>query len=451
MSSLTKGQNAALPTPDVVVSVEVATAADLSALLVTDAGKVRSDADFVFFNQPAGPGVQLRDGRLHISTAGIPADITAIRAVITLDDTTRSFGQFAPPVARVSDAAGTPLFDYVVDGLTAESVVIAAEVYRRNDQWKVRAVGQGYSGGFADLVRDHGVAVDDAPPQAAPPTQPAYTPPPAQPAYNPPPQPTYTPPAQQGYAPPPPPPAYGQPQYGSPQYGAPQQPQYGAPQQQPQYGAPQQPQYGAPQEQAPISLSKDRPVSLVKGQKVSLKKEGGVALSHIWMGLGWDPVQTGKRGFFGGGGASSIDLDASVLMFSQGNCVETVYFGNLRSKNNSIIHSGDNLTGEGDGDDEVIAVDLTSIPPHVDRLAFIVTSYRGQTFAEVQNAYCRLIDQTTNAELARYTLAGGMPFTGVCMAVVSRAGGEWQLRAVGEGFNAKTANKAIPFVMPYLG
>ncbi|MDR2280056.1 MAG: TerD family protein, partial [Gordonia sp. (in: high G+C Gram-positive bacteria)] len=98
----------------------------------------------------------------------------------------------------------------------------------------------------------------------------------------------------------------------------------------------------------------------------------------------------------------------------------------------------------------VISVDLAAIPPHVDRLAFIVTSYRGQTFAEVQNAYCRLIDQTTNAELARYTLAGGMPFTGVCMAVVSRINGEWQLRAVGEGFNAKTANKAIPHVMPYL-
>ena len=436
MSSLTKGQNAALPTGDVVVSVEVSTAADLSALLVTEAGKVRSDADFVFFNQPAGPGVQLRDGRLHISTAAIPSDITAIRAVITLDDTTRSFGQFAPPVTRVFDAAGTPLFDYVVDGLTAESVVIAAEVYQRNGQWKVRAVGQGYAGGFADLVRDHGVAVDDAPAQAAPPAPPVTQAPPA-----------YSPPPQQSYTPPPAPPSYAPP---SPQQNyTPPAPAYGAPAQ-PQYGAPAQPP-APPQEQAPISLSKDRPVSLVKGQKVSLKKDGGVPLTQVWMGLGWDPVQTGKRGFFGGGGGGGdIDLDASVLLFSQGNCVESVYFGNLRSKNQSIVHSGDNLTGEGAGDDEVISVDLSAIPPHVDRLAFIVTSYRGQTFAEVQNAYCRLIDQTTNAELARYTLAGGMPFTGVCMAVVSRINGEWQLRAVGEGFNAKTANKAIPHVMPYL-
>lgn len=433
MSSLTKGQNAPLPGPDVVVSVDVGAPADLSALLVTDAGRVRSDADFVFFNQPSGPGVQLRDGRLHISTGGVPADVTAIRAIITLDDTSRSFGQFSAPVARVFDAAGTPLFDYVVDGLTSESVVIAAEIYQRNGQWKVRAVGQGYAGGFADLVRDHGVSVDDEPaapqaPQAPPAPSPQTTP-----AYSPPPQQGYAPSPQQGYAPPP------QQQYGSPQYG--QQPP-----------APAAPPSPAPAPE--VNLSKDRPVSLVKGQKVSLRKEGGVALSQIWMGLGWDPVQRtgGKRGFFGGGGgASAIDLDASVLMFSQGQCVETVYFGHLKSKDRSIIHSGDNLTGEGAGDDEVIAVNLAAIAPHVDNLVFVVTSYRGQTFAEVQNAYCRLIDQTTNAELARYTLAGGMPFTGVTMAVVHREPDGWKMRAVGEGFNGKTANKAIPFVAQHLG
>ncbi|MCF8607372.1 TerD family protein [Gordonia sp. HY442] len=433
MSSLAKGQNAPLPGTEIVVSVDVAAPADLSGLLVTETGKVRNDADFVFFNQPSGPGVQLRDGRLHISTAGIPADIAAVRAIITLDDASRSFGQFAPPVTHVLDAAGSPLFDYVVDGLSSESVVIAVEIYQRNGQWKVRAVGQGYAGGFADLVRDHGVSVDDAP--AAPPAPPVQPAPPAPPApaaaptpppppYTPPQQ-QYSPPQQQGYAPP-------QPQYGQPQYG--QQP-------------PAQPA-AAPE----VNLSKDRPVSLVKGQKVSLRKEGGVALTQIWMGLGWDPLpRTGKRGFFGGGGGGDIDLDASVLMFSQGQCVETVYFGHLKSKDRSIIHSGDNLTGEGDGDDEVISVNLAAIPPHVDNLVFVVTSYRGQTFAEVQNAYCRLIDQSTNAELARYTLAGGMPFTGVTMAVVHREAGTWKMRAIGEGFNGKTANKAIPFVSPYLG
>ncbi|MFT4086031.1 MAG: TerD family protein [Gordonia sp. (in: high G+C Gram-positive bacteria)] len=449
MSSLTKGQNAPLPSADVVVAVEVGAAADLSALLVTDSGKVRTDADFVFFNQPTGPGVQLQNGQLRISTAAVPSDITAIRAVITLDDATRSFGQFPAPITRVTDTAGTPLFEYVVEGLSTESVVIAAEVYQRNGQWKVRAVGQGYAGGFADLVRDHGVSVDDAPAPPTPTAPPAYNPPPQQP-------PAYTPPPQQQ------PPAYGQsaqPQYGQPPaYGQPAQqpPAYQPPQQPPAYQQPaaygQPPAYGQAPAAAPapeISLSKDRPISLVKGQKVSLRKDGGVPLTRVWMGLGWDPIQTGKKGFFGGGG-SAIDLDASVLMFSKAQCIETVYFGHLKSKDLSIVHSGDNLTGDGAGDDEVISVDLSAIPPHVDNLVFIVTSYRGQTFAEVQNAYCRLIDQTTNAELARYTLAGGMPFTAACMAVVSREGGEWKLRAIGDGFNAKTPNKAVNQVTRYL-
>lgn len=104
MLSLTKGQNAPLPMPQVVIAIDVATGADISALLVTESGKVRSDADFVFFNQPMGPGVQLQNGRLDISTAGVPADIAAIRAVITLDNASASFGQFAPPVTRVLTA-----------------------------------------------------------------------------------------------------------------------------------------------------------------------------------------------------------------------------------------------------------------------------------------------------------------------------------------------------------
>ncbi|WP_137817015.1 TerD family protein, partial [Gordonia sp. ALPHA2A] len=181
MSALTKGQNGPLPTPDVIVTVDLGTAADLSALLVTDRGVVRTDDDFVFYNQPTGPGVRLEQAaagsaRLHISTARVPADIDAVRAVITLDDASSTFGRFAPPVAHVTDEAGRALYDFTVTGLTSESVVIALEVYRRNGEWKVRAVGQGYAGGFADLVRDHGVSVDDEPqPTPAPPTPISYS------------------------------------------------------------------------------------------------------------------------------------------------------------------------------------------------------------------------------------------------------------------------------------
>ncbi|ANY22803.1 TerD family protein [Gordonia terrae] len=406
MSALTKGQNGPLPTTDVIVSVDLATAADLSALLVTDRGVVRTDDDFVFYNQPSGPGVRLQQApgggaQLHVSTTGIPADIDAVRAVITLDDASSTFGRFAPPVARVTDAAGRPLYDFTITGLTSESVVVALEVYRRHDDWKVRAVGQGYAGGFADLVRDHGVSVDDEPHAApAPPAPVSYSRPAAP---TPPPAPPATPP-QPAAAPRPP----------------------------------------APPSSPEISLRKGAPVSLTKGQRVTLRKEGGVALTDIQMGLGWDPV----RGGFGRGG--SIDLDASVLMFSGGKCVETVYYGHLNSKNRSILHSGDNLTGEGEGDDEVIRVALQSVPPQIDALMFIVTSYRGHTFEKIENAYCRLVDETTSAELARYTLKGGMPFTAVAMAVISRDGGEWKLRAIGDGFNAKTPKKAISHVGTYL-
>ncbi|WP_279100859.1 TerD family protein, partial [Gordonia bronchialis] len=183
MTPLSKGQNGPLTSSEAVITVEVGAAADLSALLVTDAGVVRSDADFIFYNQPNGPGVTLTTvgggPRLAVSTAAIPSDIAAVRAVITLDDASSSFGRIAPPIARVLNSAGQEMFTFTIEGLSTESVVVAVEIYRRGSDWKVRAIGQGYAGGFADLVRDHGVSVDDEPASAPPPP-----PPPAAPAYT---------------------------------------------------------------------------------------------------------------------------------------------------------------------------------------------------------------------------------------------------------------------------
>lgn len=166
VTALVKGQNGPLAVDGVVVSVRTDVAVDVSALLVTEAGTVRTDADFVFFNQPAAPGVRLGAGNpaaLEIRTAQLPAEIDQVRAVLTLDGPGARFGDFAPPVVTVSDAAGAALFEYRIEGLTGESVVIALEVYRRGADWKVRAVGQGYAGGFADLVTDHGVRVEREP------------------------------------------------------------------------------------------------------------------------------------------------------------------------------------------------------------------------------------------------------------------------------------------------
>lgn len=444
-SQLGKGQNAPLSANDIVVSVQLAAPADISALLVTEHGKVRTDADFVFYNQPTGPGVRLVNGppgqpkSLAISLSAVPADIAQVRAVITLDNPSQSFGQFPPPVAKVSDANGNALYDYVVDGLSAESIVIALEVYRRQGAWKVRAVGQGYAGGFAALVTDHGVSVDDNQASSTPPpapTQPAAFP--ATPSYSAPPAPSYPPPSS-SYPPPAPnypsAPTYPPPAPNSPP-AFPTTPSYSAP--------PSSPPPSAPPPSAPpeVSLSKSRPVSLQKGQKVTLKKEGGVALTFIHMGLGWDPLK--KQGLFGGGRPADIDLDATAMLLAGNQLADVAYFGQLRSKDGSIQHQGDNLTGEGEGDDEVILVDLTRVPPHITAIIFIVTSYRGHTFAQVQNAFCRLVDKQSNAELARYTLSGGAPTTGMVMAKVYRSGSEWKLQAIGEPIQAKNPKEAAP-------
>ncbi|PYE20897.1 stress response protein SCP2 [Williamsia limnetica] len=455
-TTLVKGQNGPLNAATVDITVDLATAGDLSALLVTDNGKVRTDADFVFFNQPNGPGVSLQSGAgigtLSISLGAVPADISQVRAVITLENGT--FGAVAPPVARVT-GGGQSLYEYRIDGLASESIVIALEVYRRGGDWKVRAVGQGYAGGFAALVTDHGVSVDDAPaPPAAPSPPPVRNSPPpsysrqpsAPAAQQPPPQ-NYPPqqPPQQNHPPQQPPAQNYPPQQPAPAaYPAPQQP---APSQQPTYN--QQPGYAAP---APtgrpeVSLTKDRPVSLSKGQRVSLKKDGGVALTNIQMGLGWDPVMVKKM--FGSRGAD-IDLDASAVMYADTQLADVAYYGQLTSKDGSIRHLGDNLTGEGEGDDEVVTVDLTRVPMHVNAIIFIVTSYQGQTFEQVQNAFCRLVDQTTNVELARYTLAGGMAYTGVVMAKVFREDATWKLQAIGEGINAKHPGEAVPQLQRFL-
>lgn len=165
-TALVRGRNGVLGAAQVAVSVRTEAAVDVSALLVTDAGRVRTDADFVFFNQPSAPGVSLGAGTpgvLTVALGDLPADIAQVRVVLTLDDPAQTFGRFTPPVATVTDPAGNVLYEYRIEGLGRESVVIALELYRRAGAWKVRAVGQGYAGGFAALVTDHGVSVDEEP------------------------------------------------------------------------------------------------------------------------------------------------------------------------------------------------------------------------------------------------------------------------------------------------
>lgn len=184
-------------------------------------------------------------------------------------------------------------------------------------------------------------------------------------------------------------------------------------------------------------------VSLVKGQRISLEKEAGAPLSRVFMGLGWDVAK--KGGLLGKlMGGSSIDLDASCLLFDKNKqLVDIVYFGQLNSKDGSIRHSGDNLTGEGEGDDEVINVDLDRVSPNVEYLVFTVCSYRGQTFNQVENAFCRLVDSSGDKEIAKFTITGGGDYTGMLMAKLYRHNGEWKMQALGDHANARTAKDLV--------
>lgn len=183
-------------------------------------------------------------------------------------------------------------------------------------------------------------------------------------------------------------------------------------------------------------------ITLKKGQKLSLAKEKP-GLSKVFMGLGWDPAKAEGKGFFGklmsGGGGGSIDLDASVIVLSADKAViDTVSFSQLRSNDGAIKHDGDNLTGDGDGDDEVIHVDLSRLDPAATHLVFTVNSFRGQTFNEVDNAVARLVDDTNNVEIAKFTLREQGSHTGVIMAAFSKGADGWTMSTLGVPANGRT-------------
>ena len=184
-------------------------------------------------------------------------------------------------------------------------------------------------------------------------------------------------------------------------------------------------------------------VSLSKGQKVSLEKRGGGSLSRVRMGLGWDAAK--KKGLFGSR-RQTIDLDASALLFdAAGNLVDQVWFRQLNSQDGSVHHTGDNLTGAGEGDDESIQVDLSRLPAAVNTMVFTVNSFTGQNFSQIENAYCRLLDETAgDAELARYDLTGSGSHTAQIMAKVSRDGAGWSMTALGIPASGRTFHDLLP-------
>ncbi|MEV7339890.1 TerD family protein [Streptomyces sp. NPDC093544] len=387
---MTPGSNIPLPVARVTVDVAAPVRLDVSSLLLTADGKVRSDDDFIFFNQPTGPGVTYRSGggtapdTITVDTAAVPPGIEKIVVTASPDAAGQTF-QGIEPTATIRNADdNSVLASFTPPQLGTETALVIVEVYLRNGAWKARAVGQGYANGLAGIATDFGVSVEE--------------PAPAQPA-----APTPTPAAQPQVTPPPPPSA-------PPATAA------------------------APPTSGKINLDKGR-VSLQKNQTVSLVKGGRPLLSQVKMGLGWEPAFRGK----------DIDLDASVIAYGpQRNHIDSCYFGKLSIVNGAIKHSGDNLTGEGGGDDEVIVVDLGRLPQEVTGLVFTVNSFSGQKFTEVAKAYCRLIDAASGEELVRFDLTSAEAQTGVIMAkLIKQFSGEWEMTALGEFVKSRTVRGMV--------
>jgi tellurium resistance protein TerD len=185
-------------------------------------------------------------------------------------------------------------------------------------------------------------------------------------------------------------------------------------------------------------------VNLTKGGNVSLTKQAP-GLSAVVVGLGWDARTTDGKAF---------DLDASAIVCDAGGKVISdkhfVFFNNLTTPDGAVAHSGDNLTGEGAGDDEQVKVNLAGLPPQAARVVFPVSIYEadtsGQTFGQVRNAFIRVVNQADNAELARYDLSeDASTETAMVFGELYRNNDEWKFRAVGQGYSSGLAGIARDF------
>jgi len=187
-------------------------------------------------------------------------------------------------------------------------------------------------------------------------------------------------------------------------------------------------------------------IELSRGQEMPLVDDAGTPLTRLRMGLGWDHNPTAGAI---GTGAPEIDLDATAVQFGGGQVFDFAFYNNLRTRDGSTVHQGDNTSGRGAGDDESIVVDLTQVHRQIDSILFLVSSYQGHSLEWVHNAYCRLVDDTTDVELARFTLSLGVPETGLVMASIRRADDGWTLRAIGEGIKVRIPTESVPILQRY--
>jgi stress response protein SCP2 len=187
-------------------------------------------------------------------------------------------------------------------------------------------------------------------------------------------------------------------------------------------------------------------IELTRGQEMALATADGQPLTRLQMGLGWDKLP--GAGFIGSG-VHDVDLDASAVQFAGSQLFDLAFYNHLETRDGSVVHLGDNISGRGEGDDERLTVDLGKVYAKVDAILFLVSSYQGHTLEWVDNAYCRLVDEH-DVELARITLTEGVPRTGMMMAKVYRDGDQWRLKAIGQGIAVTVPSQSVEVLTRFL-
>jgi tellurium resistance protein TerZ len=187
-------------------------------------------------------------------------------------------------------------------------------------------------------------------------------------------------------------------------------------------------------------------IELTRGQELALETPDGRPLTRLRMGLAWDKEP--GAGFIGTGQAD-VDLDATAVQFAGSQLFDIAFYNHLETRDGSVVHLGDNISGRGEGDDEQLTVDLGRVYPKVDTILFLVSSYQGHPLDWIDNAYCRLVDDQ-DVELARLTLTEGVPRTGLVMAKLFRDGDGWRLRAIGQGVAVTVPTDSIETLTRFL-
>ncbi|WP_316845870.1 TerD family protein [Pedobacter psychrodurus] len=197
-------------------------------------------------------------------------------------------------------------------------------------------------------------------------------------------------------------------------------------------------------------------INLEKGQRISLEKSNGSKLQNVCVGINWGAIE--KKGLFGfGSSKEAVDLDGSCALYNENKqLLEVVYFGNLKSKNGSVKHSGDDLTGDMGGDDgldnEIITLDFSQLDANVTYVAFVLNSFRGHDFGTIPFASIRIYEGTTkrvNEVFAKFDIAHGANFAGhvsMVMGVFYKKNGEWKFNAIGEPTKDKKLEDTVKTV-----